>query len=59
MNKFVSFAAIAAFSVAAVPAFAEESAQPVQAAADSVAAATSVRSGKMLYSASGQRIASI
>ena len=61
MKKLVSLAAVAAVAVVAAPAFAaDESSQPVQAAADAAAAApVSIRSGKMLYSSNGQRIASI
>jgi predicted permease len=61
MNKNIAFALAATVATLAIPAsvFAAEATQPVQAAADSVAPAAKVTTGKMLYSADGRRIASI
>lgn len=59
MNKFASLAVLAVLAAAPTVASAEETSQSVRAATDASAAAVAVTAGKMLYSASGQRVAAI
>lgn len=61
MIKLTSAALLAVAALTATSAFAAETTQPVQAVGETVAAnaAVSVTAGKMLYSPTGSRIASV
>lgn len=59
MKKFATLAAVLALAAIPAVASAEETSQTVRAATDATAPAAAVSVGKMLYSANGQRVASI